>query len=312
MTVLLFIMTTIIRSLWMKKSIKMPERQANRQGFTLIELSVVLVIIGLLVGGILLGRDLIKAAELRGTVSQLERYQSAVYAFRVKYDALPGDMTSDTAMQLGFTGRLGTPGYGDGNGFIEGCSSGATIAGCETLLFWADLSSANLINGNFNQVAFPGGPVHLVLLEQDSRTMLDALFAYINPLSEAFAVGASFPKAQFLPKTYLGNGNYNLVFSASGYNYFEIAGVTGTTNPTGVYNLFNALTPYETMSMDQKIDDGLPTSGKVQAMEGTGTVNNAAVPGALTCVYNVGNPSLYNTSSSSLADSNLCQMRVQF
>lgn len=45
----------------------------NQSGFTLIELSIVLVIIGLIVGGVLVGRDLIKAAEVRAQVSQIEK-----------------------------------------------------------------------------------------------------------------------------------------------------------------------------------------------------------------------------------------------
>lgn len=50
----------------------------DRQGFTLIELSIVLVIIGLIVGGILVGRELISAAEIRATVSQIEKYNTSV------------------------------------------------------------------------------------------------------------------------------------------------------------------------------------------------------------------------------------------
>ena len=67
------------------------KKQGKNKGFTLIELSIVLVIIGLIVGGVLVGQDLIKAAEIRATVSQVEGYNSAVNTFRLKYNGLPGD-----------------------------------------------------------------------------------------------------------------------------------------------------------------------------------------------------------------------------
>ncbi len=58
--------------------------RASQLGFTLIELSIVLVIIGLIVGGVLVGQDLIKAAETRATVGQVEKYNAAVNTFRTK------------------------------------------------------------------------------------------------------------------------------------------------------------------------------------------------------------------------------------
>ena len=55
------------------------------KGFTLIELSIVLVIIGLIVGGVLVGQDLIYAAKVRAQATQFERLKTAVYTFQGKY-----------------------------------------------------------------------------------------------------------------------------------------------------------------------------------------------------------------------------------
>ena len=86
------------------------------------------MILGLLVGGVLAGKSLIRAAELRSIITDYNKYQSAVLAFRDKYFALPGDMTNATlfwgknnAACPGATGTAATPGTcnGDGSGQIE-------------------------------------------------------------------------------------------------------------------------------------------------------------------------------------------------
>ena len=73
-------------------------------GFTLIELSIVLVIIGLIVGGVLVGQDLIRAAYIRAQISQIEKFNTAVNTFYGKYQALPGDMNATTASALSCKG----------------------------------------------------------------------------------------------------------------------------------------------------------------------------------------------------------------
>lgn len=82
--------------------------QSHRKirGFTLIEMSIVLVVIGLIVGGVLVGQDLIRAAGVRATITQIEKYNTATNTFREKYGALPGDINGNIALSFGFTGRF--------------------------------------------------------------------------------------------------------------------------------------------------------------------------------------------------------------
>ena len=73
-----------------------------KRAFSLVELSIVLVILGLLVGGVLSGQSLIAAAALRSVTTQEARWVAATQTFRDKYFALPGDMNNATS----FWGRM--------------------------------------------------------------------------------------------------------------------------------------------------------------------------------------------------------------
>jgi prepilin-type N-terminal cleavage/methylation domain-containing protein len=77
---------------------------ANESGFALIELSIVLVI----VGGVLVGQDLIRAAEVQAQIIQIEQFNTATNTFYGKYDALPGDLNASVAATFAFTPR-GSP-----------------------------------------------------------------------------------------------------------------------------------------------------------------------------------------------------------
>ena len=68
----------------------------DQRGFTLVELSIVLVILGLLVGGVLSGQSLIRAAELRAVSTEHSKFVTAMNSFRDKYFAAPGDMKPPT------------------------------------------------------------------------------------------------------------------------------------------------------------------------------------------------------------------------
>jgi prepilin-type N-terminal cleavage/methylation domain-containing protein len=136
---------------------KAPAKLPMRAGFTLIEMAIVLVIIGLIAGAVVVGQDLMRAAGVRATISQIEKYNTAVNTFREKYGYLPGDINASAAALFGFLPRGIYHGMGDGDGYIEGLyanspstNTGYAIGYGETAMVWVDLSMANLIDGGFN------------------------------------------------------------------------------------------------------------------------------------------------------------------
>ncbi len=94
-------------------------KKSSSKGFTLIELSIVLIIVSLIAAGIVGGRSLILAAEVRGISSDISKYTAAIYMFREQYDHFPGDFPfAQDYWPDGYT-----PGYhttnGDGNGIVN-------------------------------------------------------------------------------------------------------------------------------------------------------------------------------------------------
>lgn len=224
----------------MKTAAATSQSAKAKQGFTLIELSIVLVIIGLIIGGVLVGQDLIKAAEIRATVSQVEKYNASVNTFRGKYNGIPGDLSAASAAAFGFTSRNGGPARGDGNGFVEGESAAVANGGRgnrEALLFWADLSTAGLVDGNY--------------------VGADTAAAVSTSTSPAF--NQIFPSAKIDRLTYFAAG------SDSGANYYLLGGFTAIAAATGAYTTAVTLTPNEAFNIDSKLDDGLPNTGIVLA-----------------------------------------------
>ena len=253
----------------------------TQHGFTLVELAIVLVIIGLIIAGVLVGQDMIKAASVRATIGQVEKYNAALNTFRNKYNGLPGDLPATSATNFGMTTRSGAVGHGDGNRLLEGCSAGALVAGCETVLFWRDLSFAGLIPDSMT-------------------TATDALTQVA-----AGATNTVFPTSKLQSASFT-------VFSASGQNYYELAGIT-STDASGVYTLTSTITPAASFAMDSKMDDGSPITGTVIALGSTTTLNVAATPAVAAvgvCVDTATNA--YNNSTQAYAESPACQLRFRF
>jgi prepilin-type N-terminal cleavage/methylation domain-containing protein len=116
--------------------------KARQTGFTLIEIAIVLVIIGLLLGGVLKGQELITGARVRNFIQQQDGVKAAYFGFLDRYRALPGDYLNATATISGISTAACNSGNGDGDGTIEATNN-------ENILVWEHLARAGFINGTY-------------------------------------------------------------------------------------------------------------------------------------------------------------------
>lgn len=138
----------------------------NTKGFTLLEISIVLVIISLIAGGILVGATLIRAAELKKMMEKAEEFRSAIDQFQVKYNAMPGDMKNATqfwgavagsATAIGvdatckaYFDATHTPRIATCNGDGDGRIDAPTVTDWfEVWLVWQHLANGGLIEGMY-------------------------------------------------------------------------------------------------------------------------------------------------------------------
>lgn len=213
------------------------------RGFSLVELSIVLVILGLLVGGVFVGQTLIRASELRSVTAEHSRYTAAINAFRNKYMAWPGDMsnaqsfwgiqdpTPATCAAQASTTTATCNGNGDGNVLYWSGSD-------EEARAWQHLANAGMIEGSFT------------------------------------GVGAV-PASSFAPTMKFGSGNNwymrtSIAASSGGVSSFAWPALG---NMLFVYGETTLVTfrPEDAWNIDSKMDDGKPNGGKVLASKGDAT-----------------------------------------
>lgn len=212
--------------------------------FTLVEISIVLIILGLLIGGILAGQQLIRAAELRGVITEQQSWQTATDAFRLRYNGLPGDFADATRFwpeaaicppPFGGAPLGNTTCNGNGDGSV-----GLTIPYYyESPLFWQHMRLSGLIGGNYTGVAGPDGPRHHIIEENAPRSRI---------------TGSGWSAIHFPDG---GSANqYNAPYT----NSFVVGNERSPYTTNG--KLF---TPEEAYGIDMKMDDGKPAQGNVIA-----------------------------------------------
>jgi prepilin-type N-terminal cleavage/methylation domain-containing protein len=124
----------------------MKSMKSQQSGFTLVEIAIVLVIIGLLLGGILKGQELINSAKVKNMISDFRTTQAMVYGYQDKYKSFPGDQTQaqlDNNFSPAGTATAGAT--GNNNGRIDGNWNDTSAS--ESFVFWQHVRLANLATG---------------------------------------------------------------------------------------------------------------------------------------------------------------------
>ncbi|WP_226584356.1 type II secretion system protein [Acuticoccus sediminis] len=228
-----------------------------RSGFSLVELSIVLVILGLLTGGILSGQSLIRAAELRSVTTEFQKYQNALHTFRNQYFYLPGDMPNATQF-WGSASCPATPGTGtqtcngNGNGLLDNAAAIGQFG--ERFTFWQHLSVAGMVDGTYTGRAGPNGA------------------SDVEP-------GINVPKSRLAMGSWnagdLNNvDGSNLLYFA--YDYTKTLKLGAEVNSGSYGNNGGVLNPQEAFGIDTKIDDGLPAKGRFVVGNVTGCTDTAS------------------------------------
>lgn len=258
-----------------------------RAAFSLVELSIVIVVIGLLVGGILVGQGMIHSAKLRTVTTDASMYRTALDAFRDKYYALPGDMANATQfwgpadgviMDVGVVddcANLTTAAVGfetcngNGNGYI------AEQAGqyYESYRGWQQLATAGMVKGKFSGVS------NTIRTEWGNTPNVNAPGSKLDKR-------ASWTLRSFADD-YAGDAEW---FPTKAGNFLMI----GASRTNSVVNMNSAdavFTPGEALLIDRKQDDGIPGTGTVTSFRGDGTLNdNCTSGGAATDPYRADDP----------------------
>lgn len=219
--------------------------------FSLVELSIVLVILGLLVGGVLSGQSLIRAAELRSVTADFARFNASVRTFQDKYFAIPGDMTNATAFWGFAAGTVGNDAAcfnasqtgkgtcnGNGDGDLVAPTASANNPQGETFHAWKQLANAGMIEGSYT--GFP-------------RT----------------STGYNSDVGVNVPRSRIGNAGFSFwqgVAGNSDGNWYPMKNGNLIMFGTSTASITDApaLKPEEAWNLDTKLDDGKPGIGTMR------------------------------------------------
>ncbi|MDE1154053.1 MAG: prepilin-type N-terminal cleavage/methylation domain-containing protein [Micavibrio sp.] len=249
-----------------------------QKGFTLVELAIVMTIIGLLIGGILKGQELVNNARITSTIAQVKGVEAAVSTFRDTYNGVPGDISGASTRIPGCNANCNPPLFTGGDGIVgainwesagylpqlpaAGMPNPATAIGDETELFWIHLFKANLITG----------------LTSDSLTSV------VTP-----QWGVTHPAAKIDGGFVVGYGDGSVPLNSPQTNGTGVAGTVlvlqkaPNTRPTATVDGSMPLTPGYAAQIDRKLDDGNPSTGYVQAY---GKQTSCFMPFGATYTYN--------------------------
>lgn len=231
----------------------------RQKAFTLIEISIVIVIIGLIIGGISVGSSIQQNAKMQGIIADKTMFISALTTYKQKYKAIPGD---DAKAESKF-GASATD-----NGNDDGVINTPDVNN-DSWLFWQHLALAGLLKGSYTGDNGPSA----------TNTQWDAAIGTNVPKSSFDGVGYS---VYYAPST---DNN----FGSTPQKHFLVVGKDAHTDNKMTFGGW--LLPADTKAVDVKLDDGLAISGNVR------TYIANANHGTTSCTTGVAPTHVYNTAS---------------
>lgn len=211
------------------------KQKFSQDGFTLVELAIVLMIIGLLIGGILRGQELLNNARISATIKQVTSYSGAIATFRDAYASYPGDMARALTRIPGCTGANNCV-NGNGDGTIGALTlvwiGGQQAVGTENTQFWKHLALTHIISGVEPSAALP------IWAKSHPASPLGGGFTVVSTTQDPNdPTGSSFAGALVLRL----HEDLN----------------------NGIVDQAVAVSPSQASKIDRKMDDGMPSTGDV-------------------------------------------------
>ena len=230
-------------------------KKNTRKAFTLIELSIVLIIIGLLIVAITSGSSLIRNAKLRSITNEAKQYQVAVNSFYMKFDEYPGDFNQQLPAVSSITAAAGAKediAIGHNNDIIEWVSHNGTSPVNEGSNAWLQLVASAILPSDITS-------------NMDVSKMLDVVDITLVPTTH-------FPTSAENAAGWIFNSDTQNSITT---NYVQLVKSFNSQFSSGASSSFSrplidgaegggALTPADAFSIDNKTDDGIRNSGDVR------------------------------------------------
>lgn len=240
----------------------------KKDGFTLLEMAIGLIIIGLVIGGIIQGVSLMDSAKMKRVASDLSDINNAIALFNDKYGYFPGDMPNATTVWgradggADVTQNCANPDTninladpmatcnGNGNHRIADYSASAAMRNNEAYRFWQHLSNAGLISGKYTGIGgAPGSAPWRVAMPGE------------NVMTSGISGSGFFVLEEQLQWFCNSSSAWSGTNAARDQNFLSVGGKTETSWPWR-----RIFTSEEVQSVDLKMDDGKPGTGNIIAL----------------------------------------------
>ena len=270
----------------------------NNSAFTLVELSIVLIIVGLIVGGVLAGQSLIRSARIQDSISQIKSFETSLGAFVLRYGMLPGDFAFNQAAANGFLARNGGLGCGDNNRRVsslfvseddnDNAADFGEYGNCqadESNYFWLDMRDSGLMPKGL--AAGANNP----LTNETPQQLLQKLKHTNSFIFAAHGDMDSVPQGRF------------------GYYFVSYQESSGLFNQWSISAQIPGLNVDISSRIDAKIDDGNPISGRIYTLDSlpaNGAFPLRAIDGVCS-IDNGGGVFIYDTTNT---QPNICNLKM--